>query len=72
MIGAYTEDYECPDCLSTQRAKVLKLDGWTVKLLRCVTCKTEWDPTIPWSMQRAVDFGDEDDLHHTPDAVHGE
>lgn len=81
MVYGKTDSYECPDCLSKQDARVLELapGGNRVKRLQCLTCDTEWNPTIPLSMQRAADFDMGDDgapdqgkqNDHDPDHTRG-
>lgn len=62
MVMGYTEDYDCPECASRQRARVLGMrsGGQRVETLQCTTCNTTWEP--------GSDQGERQDrdLDHTP------
>lgn len=67
MVIGYTDGFDCPECASRQRAKVLKLSasGQMAALLQCVTCGTSWEPGS--DQGERVDH-DED---HTPAKIDG-
>lgn len=53
----------CPECQSTQECKVLDApDGFTkVTWAECLVCALQWNPSIPISMQRNLEFDMDDD-----------
>lgn len=71
----------CPECQSTQLSKVLNMaPGFTkITWAECLVCALQWDPSIPISMQRNVDFDMDDDepsdqgkdTDHDPDHTRG-
>lgn len=62
LTGAKAELF-CPECQSTQPCKVLDMaPGFTkITFVECLVCALQWNPSVPISMQRNVDFDMDDD-----------